>query len=277
MADTTFRSLSRPALAWAVSRAVRLAIGTSVVAFLLAATLSGEGAERFATAGYLAAIFAAVALAVQRFLRPGRPSERNGVSAPVFPTFLIYATGIVAFLSIVSAFVSQPSAEAFTLIACFALVIVAVLVRCGTVAALNAMLVRGGPLVAASRYAVVVTLCALVLAALVGGDVGESLVRFALRVTILAAALVAASLLAPTAVGLRVQKGYAAFVGVLDKLARAFVFERVASYAAIAAVAAMIPASLLPAPFAEPFALAAYAAAACAAFGVAMECRRLRS
>ena len=42
-------------------------------------------------------------------------------------------------------------------------------------------------------------------------------------------------------------------------------------------IAAIVPATFLPANYAEPFAIATYAAAFAAAFGVAMECRRLRS
>lgn len=276
MADSPLRPLSRSVLAWALGRALRFAIGTCVVALLLATTLSGEAAERFATTAYLAAIFAALALALQRFLPRTGAEERSAASA-AFPAFLSYSIGVVIFLSIVATLASQPGAEVLALVVAFALVLVAVLVRCGTIAALNVTLTRGGRIVAASRYAVVAVVGALALAALLGGDAAESIVRFAFRLTIVATLLIAASLLAPTNAGAWLQKSYAQTVERLDRFAPAFVFERTASYAAIVAVAAMIQASLLPPPFAEPFAITAYVAAAAAAFGVAMECRRLRS
>lgn len=271
MADSAFKSLNRAAFAWAVTGAVRFAAGTCVVALILAATLSGEAAERFATTGYLAAIFAALALALARFLgvqistRAQISTECDAVSAPRFPAFLFYVLGMVLFVSVVAGLVSQPGAEMLALLACFAFVGAAVLLRCGTVATINAMLLRGGILAGATRYAILIGVCALVLAAIVGGDAADSLVQFGLRMTIVAAMLVAASLLAPRGAGM------------LDRLTRDFVFERMTSVAAIAAAALMVVASLLPAQISEPFAIAAYVAAAFATVGVAMESRRLRS
>lgn len=271
-----FRPLSRDALAWALGRTLRYAVGTCVVALLLATTLSGEAAERFATTAYLTAIVAAVALALQRFL-PRVAAQEQGPAAAPFPAFLSYSISVVIFLTVVAALVSQPGAEALALIAALALVLVAVLVRCGTMTAFNAALTRGGLLVAASRYVVVTAVGSLGLAALLGGDAAESLITFAFRAIVLATSLIAVSLLAPTSVGLWLQKRCAQTVDKLDRISHAFVFERTASYCAIAAVAALIAASVLPPPFAEPFAILAYAAAAAATFGVAMECRRSRS
>ena len=68
MADSPARPLKRSEMAWALEAALRFAIGTCVVALLVATTLSGEAAERFATVAYLAAIFAALTLAVGRFV-----------------------------------------------------------------------------------------------------------------------------------------------------------------------------------------------------------------
>lgn len=267
--------MNRATFAWAVGRALRFAIGTCVVALILSTTLSGSAAERFATAAYLAAIFAAVALAIGRFLPNTAPDE--AAVAPAFPAFLTSALVVVLFVSVIAALVSQPGAETFVLIVCAVLVVVAVLVRCGAMSAFNASLTRGGLIVAASRYAVLIAVCALAIGALLGGYAGDIFVTLAFQVAVAATLLIAASLLTPTKAGIFVQKTYFRTIAVLDRLARAFVFERTASYAAIVAIAAIVPASFLPEAYREPFAIAAYAAALAAAFGVAMECRRLRS
>jgi hypothetical protein len=254
---------------------LRFAVGTCVVALLLATTLSGSAAERFATTAYLSAIVAAIALAAGRFLPP--PDVNESRSRPVFPTFLGYSIGIVVALSVVAALVSRPGAELVALIIAMLLTFIAVLVRAGTVGAFSQALASGGTLSAARRYVVLAVAGLLAIAALAGSDVAEGVVVFAYRLAIVATVLFAASLLGPTHVGTSVERGRRRFVAWLDELAHALVFERMATYAAIAAIAAIIPASLLPAPFSEPFAATAWVAAAVAAFGVALECRRLRS
>lgn len=268
--------MNRATFAWAVGRALRLAIGTCVVALVLATTLSGGAGERFATTAYLAAVFAAGALAIGRFL-PKADAEATASEVPPFAAFLGNSVAVIIFVSIIAALVSQPGAESFALAACAVLVVVAVLRRRGVIAAFNAALTRGGTLVAASRYAVLVAVCALAMGALLGGYAAETMVIFAFRVAVIATLLVAASLVVPTKAGIWLQTTYSRTIRSLDRLTRAFVFERTASYAAIVAVAAIVPATLLPAGYAEPFAIVAYAAAVAAAFGVAMECRRLRS
>lgn len=268
-------SLNRATFAWAVRRALRLAIGTCVLGLILATTLSGPAAERFATAAYLGGIFAAVALAIGRFLPSGVPEE-SARAFPPFPAFLSYSIGVVFFLSVVAGLVSEPGAEGFALAACALLVVVAVLARCGAITAFNAALTRGGVVAAALRYAVLVAVCALAIGALVGGYTADTIATFAFQVAVAATLLIAALLLTPTKAGIFVQKTYVRTIAMLDRLARSFVFERTASYAVIVAIAAIVPASFLPAGHGEPFAIAAYAAAVAAAFGVAMECRRLR-
>jgi len=269
-------SLNRTTFAWAIGRSLRFAIGTCVVALILATTLSGAAAERFATTAYLAAIFAAVALAIGRFL-PSTVPQESAVSSPAFPAFLSSSVAVVVLVSVAAGLVSQPGAEGFILAACAVLVFVAVLARCGAIAAFNAALTRGGVVVAASRYAVLIAVCALAIGAVFGGYTGETIVTFAFQVAVAATLLIAASLLMPTKAGTFAQKTYARTTALLDRLTHAFVFERTASYAAIIAIAAIVPATFLPAGYNEPFAIAAYAAALAAAFGVAMECRRLRS
>lgn len=267
--------MNRSALAWALGRGLRFAVGTCVVALLLATTLSGSAAERFATTGYLAAIVAAVALAAGRFLPA--PDANESQSRPIFPAFLGYSIGIVVALSVVAALVSQPGAEVVALIIAMLLFLVAVLVRSGAVGAFSQALASGGTLNAARRYVILAAVGLLAIAALAGSDVAEGVVVFAYRLAIVATLLFAASLLAPTQAGISIERSYRRLIAWLDELAHALVFERTATYAAIAALAAIIPASLLPAPFSEPFAATAWAAAAVAAFGVALECRRLRS
>jgi hypothetical protein len=123
--------LSRSAIAWALGGALRFAIGTAVAALLLATTLRGEAAERLATTAYLAAIFAAVAFALQRFVPAAPADEPNAVSPPTVASFLWFSVGIAIFLSVVAALVSQPVAEVLTLVAGFGLVGLAALARCG--------------------------------------------------------------------------------------------------------------------------------------------------
>lgn len=265
--------MSRSVLAWALSRALRLAIGTCVVGLLLATTLSGDAAERFATAAYLAAIFAAFTLVLGRFF-PYGAEERRVVSA-VFPAFLSYSLGVVIFLSAMALLVSDPRTELLVLIVAVALIGTAVLIQSGTVSAFNAVLARGGFLVAISRYAAITLVAALVLAATFGG--GDVLVGFAFRLTILATLAIGLSLFATTTAGLWVRRRYVQTLEELDRLSRAFVFERTAIYAAVVAVTAMIAAGVLPQAWAQAFGIVAYVAAVAAAFGVAMECRRLRS
>lgn len=269
-------ALNRSALAWALGRGLRFAVGTCVVALLLATTLSGSAAERFATTAYLAAIVAAVALAAGRFLPPP-PDASESRSRPIFPAFLGYSIGIVIALSVVAALVSQPGAEVMALIIAMLLILIAVVMRSGAVGAFSQALASGGTLSAARRYVILGAVALLAIAALAGSDVAEGVVVFAYRLAIVATLLFAASLLAPTRAGIFIERSYRRLVAWFDELAHALVFERTATYAAIAAIAAIIPASLLPAPFSEPFAATAWAAAAVAAFGVALECRRLRS
>ncbi len=274
MADPAVRPLS-VALASALRRAVGLAVGTCVVALLLAAALEGEAAERFATTAYLAAIFLAAVLVINRFFRESASTRPSAVAA--FPSFLSYSIGVVIFLSVGATLVSQPGGEVLALFACFALIAVVAAIRCGAVAALNELLVRGGILAAAARYAVLGTVCALGIAALAGGDAAEAFAHIAYRLMIAVALFLTAVLLAPGSVGVRLQRAYERVAATVDRLVRAFVFERTATYAAFAAVAALFVASLMPFGLAEPFAIVAYLCAVGAAVGVAMECRRLRS
>jgi hypothetical protein len=252
------------------------AIGACVLALLLATTLSGEAAERLATTAYLAGIFAAITLVLVRFFPRPEAREQRGL-VPIFPAFLGYFAGIFVLVGAASALASEPVAEGLALAAGFVLLALMVFVRSGTIAALGTALGRGGFIVAASRYVIIAVVAALALAALLGEGSSESIVVFAFRLAVVAAIFVAASLFAPTSAGRWVREHWERSIAALDRMARAFVFERMASYTAIGAVGALIAASVLPQPAAEVFAVTAYLAAAAATFSIAMECRRLRS
>jgi peptidoglycan/LPS O-acetylase OafA/YrhL len=131
MADRRCEALTKPAISWALRRAIRFAIATCVVALLLAAYLSGADAERFATTAYLAAFFAAVALGIEHFLVEADRPEQRSSSIPTFPTILGWAAGILVSVCVVAALVSNPFGAILAIVAGFALVLFAALARNG--------------------------------------------------------------------------------------------------------------------------------------------------
>lgn len=147
VADLPVRPLSQ-AIAWALQSALRFAVGTCIVALLLATMLSGDATERFATTAYLAAIFAAVILAIQ-CLVPAEACEHEVSSAGAFPSLLGYAVGVVIFLSVVAALVSEPGGEALAFIVGFASIVMAVFAR----SAMGSALARGSFVVVAAMIA----------------------------------------------------------------------------------------------------------------------------
>jgi hypothetical protein len=259
------------AVAWALRRALRVAIATAVVALLFATTLSGEGAERLATTAYLAAIFAGVALIVARFLP--QPAPESAIPERAFPVFIAFLFGVGALVGAGVALASLPGAEALAIIASFALVAVTALARSGSLAALNAALVRYGAVAAVTRYAIALALCALAVAALFGSEAAANL---AYRLAFVAALGLCVTLIAPTRAGLFLRELFARSGSALDRLGDTFSRERIAGYATAIAVAALISAMLLARDEAEPLAIAAWVAAAAATLAVAVECRRLR-
>lgn len=263
--------MNAAAVAYALRKALRLAIATAVVALLFATTLSGEGAERLATTAYLAAIFAGVALVVARFLP--QPALESANLERAFPEFVAFLFGVAALVGAGVALASLPGVEALAIVACFALVAVTALARSGSLAAFNAAVVRYGAVAAVTRYAVALALCALAVAALFGSEAAAGV---AYRLAFVAALGLCATLIAPTRAGLFLQELFAKSGGALDRLGDTFSRERVASYAAAIAVAALISAMLLARKEAEPLAIAAWVAAAAATLAVAVECRRLR-
>jgi hypothetical protein len=263
--------MSRAAFAWAVSRALRYAIGIGVVALLLAMTMSGVAAERFATVAYLAAIAAAIAIVAGRFLPA--PDDAARSQAP-FPLFLGFCVGVIAILSALAALVSEPAAEAGALLACIGLVVFAVLVRCGTVAAFGWATLRGGPLAAMVRYAVLACLTAFVVAAISSGTGEDRDAILAFRLMVVVGVLLAVVMFGRTEPGTRLSAALGAFVA---RLARELAFAKSVRNIAAIAVLSMLVAGVLPQPYSEPFAAIAYAAFVAASFGLIVECRRLRA
>lgn len=273
MADSTVKALNRSALSWAVTQLLRFAVGTCVLSLVLATTLSGDGAERFATTAYLAAIAAASALVLRRVL-PGDERRQAALSAP-FPVFFGYSVGLVVLLSIVAMLVSNPGGEVLAFAACAALLVAGVLVRRGLLVALQTAMVRGGTLVATARYAVLACVLTFAIAAIVGESAADGLYQAMYAVMIAAALFLCATLISRTRAGAGIAKGYvhaAAWTA-----AHPIVFKRSAIYGAATAAAAMLPAAVLPSAYGEPFAILAYAAVVATSVAVAMECRRLHS
>ncbi|MGA7248347.1 MAG: hypothetical protein WBW89_11350 [Candidatus Cybelea sp.] len=268
------------ALGWALRGAIGLAIVTCIVALLLAACLSGDASERFATTAYLAALFAAIALAITHFVPQVDRQERPAYSLPAFPALLGCALGIVVFVSVVAVLVSQPGGEMLALAAGFGLVALAAFARRGTFVPLNARLaaaLRPRSLRVASTHGLAASFGALMVAPLLPDDATGIAAAFGYRLFFVASLLLLWSLLAQTNGVAFVRQNYTRAIGYLDRLARDLLFERLATYAAAFAAAALIAASLLRGAFAEPLAAIGYLAGVVCAIGVAMECRRLRA
>ncbi|MGB6599805.1 MAG: hypothetical protein WBE77_01815 [Candidatus Cybelea sp.] len=279
MADDCDKAVKPSLVGWALRGAVGFAIVTCVVALLLAAYLSGDASERFATTAYLAAVFAAVALAITQFVPGTDRQERPARSMPAFPTLLGSALGILVFISVVAALVSQPGGELIALVAGFGLVVLAALVRRGTFGPLNARLaaLRPRSLRVAATHGLAASFGALAVAPLLPDDAAGIAAAFGYRLFFVAALLLLWSLLAPTNAGAFARERYARAIGYVDRLARDLLFERLATYAAALAAVAFVAASLLRGAFAEPLATIGYLASIACAIGVAMECRRLRA
>ncbi|MFZ0365934.1 MAG: hypothetical protein WAL67_17175, partial [Candidatus Cybelea sp.] len=118
---------------------------------------------------------------------------------------------------------------------------------------------------------------ALMVAPLLPDDATGIAAAFGYRLFFVASLLLLWSLLAQTNGVAVVRQNYTRAIGYLDRLARDLLFERLATYAAAFAAAALIAASLLRGAFAEPLAAIGYLAGVVCAIGVAMECRRLRA
>jgi len=276
LADRKVESLNRSIVAWALSRGLGLAIATCVVALILATTLSDEAAERLATTAYVAMIFAAIVFFAARIV-PATQDHSSHDTGFTFPAFLGYAGAVVVCVSVLAALVSQPGAEVLAIGAGFGLLAAAALVRAGAPASLKAALLHGGVKAATVRCAALVAAGALAVAAFLPEYEGGIAARFAYWVAIIATLALGASIVAPTAAGLWMRRGYARVIRRLDRAGEARFFARSAAYAAGVSVASIIVTVFLPAAVAKPLAVIAYFAAAAAAVSLAMECRRMRA
>ncbi len=268
MADPHLEPLNASSLSWALGRALRYAIGTAVLALILATLFSGGDAERLATTAYLAAIFAALVLAIKRFLPASAAEDSPNVRGGVFPAALGFSLLVGVFVLVGSTLVSQPSSEVIAIVACLGLIGVAALVRSGTVAELNVKLARGGGVLTTIRYGVMVAILALGVGALLSSRDAESFARFAYLAMVVATLAVTASLIAPTSAGALLRKWRADLANLLKSSASAWVFERTARYAIATAVIALVVATFLPRPYSERFASTAYLAVLFAALSV---------
>ncbi len=254
-----------------LGRATGYAVATCVVALVVSAMLSGADAERFAATAYIAATFAALAMAARWLLPVVEPAERPRGTQPPFPTAFKFAVGVASLVACGAALVSEPGAVGIAIAALFALVGVAALVRAGVIAAAVAELASGGRLAAARRYAAVVGLLALVAAALLAPQNGESYARVGYLLAVIGAVTVAASLILASHERLRTK--VVDIAQLLMTPASAAVFATTATYAAATAALALILAALLPGPDAERFATTGYIAVVFAAAALAAKWR----
>jgi len=261
----------RSSFAWALERALRYAIGTCVIAIVLATALSGAAAEQFATSAYLAAFFAALALLFGRIV--GRASEEPDAAIPVFPPFFTFSIAVTLILAVVVPLVSQPGAEALVVAGSLALVAAVALVRSGVALSALSFVKRGIAALTPIRDVVGVGVCLLLVAAFLRGAPADQAAALAYALMIVAALLLAETLIGWARLLRWLRLRYARANEVLDE-AGAQVGRRAARCAAIVAAIALAAASLSPHRGAEAFAFAAFFAAACAAFGVAIACWR---
>lgn len=268
MANPYLEPLNASSLSWALGRALRYAIATAVLALILATMFSGGDAERLATTAYLAAIFAALVLAIKRFLPASPADDPPKVRGAIFPAALAFALIVGVFVLIGSTLVSQPSSEAIAIAACLGLIGAAALVRSGTVVELNAKLAQGGGVITIIRYGVMVAVLALCASALLSSRDGEGFAKFAYLALVVATLAVAVSLVAPTSAGVALRKWSADLANLLKSSASAWVFARTAKYAIATAVIALVVATFLPRPYSERFASTAYLAVLFAALSV---------
>ncbi|MFY9720159.1 MAG: hypothetical protein WAK16_10990 [Candidatus Cybelea sp.] len=279
MADLLPETVKDSAFAWALDRALYLAVATGVFALLLSTLVPDTDAERYATVAYLAVIFSAIVLAIRVILtlrlaalaQDCASRSPRMLSIPSFPATLGLAAGMIILLTAATAFTSNPGAEVQLIVLCLVAVGVAAMGRAGAFARWRSGLRQGGPLATATRYAGVVTLVALALAALLPIEVADLFAKLGYAAACVATVGFLALVLAPRPGGIWIRRAYAAGL----ETSGSAIFQPVIRYAAIALVAAFFIASLLPRWLAEPFAVIGYVAAAVATICLGAECRRM--
>jgi hypothetical protein len=275
LADLLPETVRDSAFAWALDRALYLAVATGVLALLFSTLVPDTDAERYATVAYLAAIFAAIVLSIRlgtsRLAQDCASRRPPKLSIPSFPATLGLTAGVIILLTAATAFASNPGAEVQLIVLCLVAVGVAAMGRAGAFARWGSGLRQGGPLATATRYAGVVTLVALALAALLPIEVADFFAKLGYAAACVATVGFFALVFAPRPGGIWVRRTYAAGL----ETSGSAIFQPVIRYAAIALVTAFFIASLLPRWLAEPFAVIGYLAAAVATICLGAECRRM--
>ena len=277
MGDRYAGTLKREAVAWALTGAIRYAIGVALLAILLAVLMPDPGGERFATTAYLAAIFVAIVVGTKWLVFRGVSDGSSRPAAVTFPRVLTFTTGLLGLLAIVSALVAQPGAESALILYCLAAVALAAFGRAGAFAWLHAKLAGGDRAVATIRYSAIVGALALLINALLRSAISEFFATIAYAAALVGATTLAWRLAAPTALGALVKQSWTESSEVVTQLSSNLAFARLVNASVVAMVASILMASVLRRPFSEPFATVAYLAGVFAAVGVGMECWRRRA
>jgi len=270
VADSNARAIDASAVSWAVERALRYAVAITAVALVFAGLSGGEDAERLATTAYLGAFFTVVMLVMRRFL-PKPPDELPKTQA-LFPLVFAFSVVVAILLATAAALASEPSAEGLLIAACIVTIALAALARSGRIAVAASALLRGGTIAATLRCLGIAVVAILALAALLPGGVAGDFATLAYRVVLAAAIALAIALLAPTAAGRFAAKSFEDGVAFARNMG-SWNLTAGATYPALAAVAALVAASVAPHDYAEALAIFAYCAVAVAAVAIAMRWR----
>ena len=270
MADSNVRSIDASAVSWAVERALRYAVATTAVALVFAGLSGGEDAERLATTAYLAAFFTVVMLVLRRYLP--KPPDASPKARALFPLVFGFSVVVAILLATAASLASEPSAEGLLVGACIVTIAFAALTRSGSIAAAGFALVRGGTIAATLRCLGVAVVATLALAAVLPTAEAGDFATLAYRVVFAAAVALAVALLAPTAAGRFAVQSFEDGVAFVQNMG-SWNLTAGATYAALAAGAALLAASVAPHDYAEGLAIFAYCALAFAAVAIAMRWR----
>lgn len=270
MADSNAGAINASAISWAVERALRYAVAVTAVALVFAGLAGGEDAERLATTAYLAAFFTVVMLVMRRFLP--KTSDEVPRTQALFPLVFGFSVVVAILLATAASLASEPSAEGLLIAVCIVTIALAALARSGHIAAAGFALARGGTIAATLRCLGIAVVAMLALAAALPSGVASDLATLAYRVVFAAAIALAVALLAPTAAGRFAAKSLEDGVAFARNMG-SWNLTAGATYPTLAAVAALVAASVAPRDYAEGLVIFAYCALAVAAVAIAMRWR----
>lgn len=167
--------LATPASGSVYSACATYAGAAAVLAMLFALVLSGEQSERFATVGYVAAVFGAVALAAK--WRIGAPAGA-AIALRTPGDVLRFAEGVAALTIAGAALAGSPFAQVSGILGCLWIVAYAVAIRNGAAKPLRVpkialQYLTGEPLTDIVRLAVAVAMFALALTAVLPGEYAD--------------------------------------------------------------------------------------------------------